>query len=199
MDRPASGYPAADPLRGCPARPPISGYPAGAPAAGTQAGLSPEEKRARLAELLRRKAAAAERPGGNGRPVPAAPLPLRPAPRDEPLPLSLGQETLWFLDQLEPGNTTYNCPAVVRFTGPLDPEAVRRAFEVIVHRHEALRSTFHARGEARVVEILPPAPLPMEFHDLRDLPVDQREARVRELSDLEGRKPFDLAHGPMLR
>src|SRR5439155_5251696 len=162
--------------------------------------LSPEEKRALLAELLRRKAArhsASGSPAAGPEDPPAAPL--TPAPRDEPFPLSSGQETLWFLDQLEPGNTTYNCPAVVRVTGPLDPETVRRAFEAIVRRHEALRSTFHARGEQRVVEILPPAPLPMDVTDLSGLPAEEREAKARELSDLEGRKSFDLARGPMLR
>src|SRR5204862_6983578 len=34
--------------------------------------------------------------------------PLRPVPRDVHLPMSYGQETLWFLDQLEPGNSTYH-------------------------------------------------------------------------------------------
>src|SRR4051812_39371846 len=165
--------------------------------------LTPEEKRAMLAELLRRKAAEHGPPdlhrNGHAELRPASEWPLTPAPRDEPLPLSLGQETLWFLDQLEPGNTTYNCPAVVRMTGPLDPEAVRRAFEAIVHRHEALRSTFQLRGEQRIVDVLPPTPLPMEVIDLSHLPADQREQRARELSDQEGRRSFDLARGPMLR
>jgi amino acid adenylation domain-containing protein/thioester reductase-like protein len=162
--------------------------------------LSPAEKRALLADLLKKKAAA------NGRVSPSDVLverndfpPLSPAPRDEALPPSLGQETLWFLDQLEPGNTTYNCPAVVRVAGPLDPEIARRAFEAIVHRHESLRSTFHARGEARVVEVRPPASLPLELIDLSELPSTERETQARRLSDLEGRKPFDLACGPMLR
>jgi amino acid adenylation domain-containing protein/thioester reductase-like protein len=171
--------------------------------APARAQLSPEEKRALLADLLRRKATAngTAKPSTNGDESKAGTdlPPLTPAPRDEPLPLSPGQETLWFLDQLEPGNTTYNCPAVVRVTGPLDPEIVRRAFEAIVHRHESLRSTFHARGEARVVEVLPPAPLPMEVVDLSHLPPDEREAKARDLADHEGRKSFDLAHGPMLR
>ena len=179
MERPASGCPAA------------------------LAQLSPEEKRALLADLLRRKAAANSRNGstnGNGHMPSAAVIPpLMPAPRGEPLPLSPGQETLWFLDQLEPGNTTYNCAAVVRMTGPLDPEIVRRAFEAIVHRHESLRSTFHARGEARLVEVLPRAPLPLEFTDLSALPPEEREAKARDLSDREGRKSFDLTRGPMLR
>src|SRR5215213_11393246 len=90
--------------------------------------LSAEAKRALLADLLRRKAGAkAPTAPATNRPDRLAGRPLSPVPRDQPLPLSLGQETLWFLDQLEPGNTTYNCPAVVRMTGPLDPEAVRRA------------------------------------------------------------------------
>jgi amino acid adenylation domain-containing protein/thioester reductase-like protein len=162
--------------------------------------LSAEEKRALLADLLRRKAEAKARAASTASVEDRlAAVSLSPAPRDRPLPLSLGQETLWFLDQLEPGNTTYNCPAVVRMTGPLDPEAVRRAFEAIVHRHEALRSTFHARGEQRVVEVLPPAPLPMDVIDISHLPPEEREERARELSDQEGRKSFDLAHGPMLR
>jgi amino acid adenylation domain-containing protein len=162
------------------------------------ANMSPEKKRALLADLLKRKAAA-NGMSKNGDAAPAAVPPIAPADRDEPLPLSFGQETLWFLDQLEPGNTTYNCPAVVRITGPLDPENVRRAFEVIVHRHESLRSTFHGRGDSRVVEVLPQAPFPLELIDISDLPPDERDARAREIADREGRKSFDLATGPLLR
>jgi amino acid adenylation domain-containing protein len=160
--------------------------------------MSPEQKRALLADLLKRKAAA-NGASKNGDTIPTGLPPIITANREEPLALSSGQETLWFLDQLEPGNTTYNCPAVVRITGPLDPENLRRAFEVIVNRHESLRSTFHGRGDARVVEVLPPAPFSLELIDLSDLPPEERENRARELADREGRKPFDLATGPLLR
>src|SRR5947209_14394556 len=97
------------------------------------ANMSPEQKRALLADLLKKKAAtAANGASRNGDSSFLNIPPITPADRDQPLPLSPGQETLWFLDQLEPGNTTYNCPAVVRISGPLDSEIVRRAFEVIV-------------------------------------------------------------------
>ena len=50
--------------------------------------------------------------------------PITPASRDGELPLSFAQERLWFLDQLDPGNTSYNMPSAVRLRGPLDVEAL---------------------------------------------------------------------------
>lgn len=125
--------------------------------------------------------------------------PLKPAPRDAALPMSYGQETLWFLDQLSPGNTTYNVPAAVRMAGPLNFEALRGAFEAIVHRHESLRSTFTLDGEQRVVRIVEPQPLPLEVVDLREMPAAEREAKAKELTETEASKPFNLASGPLLR
>src|SRR5262249_8571433 len=94
---------------------------------------------------------------------------------------------------------TYNVPAAVRVTGPLDAEAVRRAFEAIVHRHEALRSTFATDDGRRVVRVLPPAPLPMAVIDLRHLPREGREAEAKAHARREAATPFALARGPLLR
>ncbi|HEX9942995.1 MAG TPA: amino acid adenylation domain-containing protein, partial [Thermoanaerobaculia bacterium] len=63
-----------------------------------------------------------------------APPPLLPTPREGGLPLSFGQERLWFLDRLDPGSPVYNLPAAVRLSGPLNPEALRAAIEGIAAR-----------------------------------------------------------------
>ena len=55
-----------------------------------------------------------------------AELPLRAMDRDGPLPLSSGQERLWFLDRLEPGSLAYNVPATVRLRGSLRPDVLER-------------------------------------------------------------------------
>jgi len=140
---------------------------------------------------------------GSRSPAPAVPsladAPLRHVPRDEPLPMSFGQETLWFLDQLEPGNSSYNCPAAVHMRGPLDLGALRRAFELIVHRHESLRSTFRIVGERRVVIVIPPSDLQLNVSDLRGLPTKDRERQADALIDAEAARPFDLTRGPLLR
>ncbi len=58
------------------------------------------------------------------------------------LPLSFSQQRLWFLEQMEPELTAYNMPYAWMLRGPLDPEALRRALEEVVRRHEPLRTSF---------------------------------------------------------
>src|SRR5207244_10153663 len=57
-------------------------------------------------------------------------------------PLSFSQARLWILDRLQPGNPTYNVPAATRLQGVIDIDALQRAVNEIVRRHEALRTTF---------------------------------------------------------
>nr|WP_277991511.1 non-ribosomal peptide synthetase [Corallococcus macrosporus] len=123
--------------------------------------------------------------------------PLLPAPRDAALPLSFAQQRLWFLDQLQPGSPAYNIPVALQAHGPLDSDALRRAFESLVHRHESLRTTFLPLDGAPVQRIHPPAPFSLGFSDLSALASPDAEARA--LASREALRPFDLAHGPLLR
>ena len=79
--------------------------------------------------------------------------PIVPVPRDGELPLSFAQQRLWFIDQLEPGNSVYNFPAAVRLKGPLNMLALEQSLNEIVKRHEALRTTF-AIVDGRPVQII---------------------------------------------
>jgi acyl carrier protein len=128
----------------------------------------------------------------------AAP-PIEPVPRDRPLPLSFAQLRLWFLDQLEPGNLFYNMPMAVRMAGRLDVDALERALNEIIRRHEVLRTTFADEGGEPYQVIHPEMRLEVPVEDLRHLPEAEREARALELARAEVRKPFDLARGPLLR
>src|SRR5262249_51240644 len=57
-------------------------------------------------------------------------------------PASFAQGRIWFLEQLEGQLVAYNMPVAWRLRGPLNAEALRRALEAIVRRHEPLRTTF---------------------------------------------------------
>ena len=62
--------------------------------------------------------------------------------RDEPLALSYAQQRLWFLAQMEGAGQTYHIRLGLRLNGQLNLEALRRALDRVVARHEALRATF---------------------------------------------------------
>ncbi|HEX6039303.1 MAG TPA: amino acid adenylation domain-containing protein [Longimicrobium sp.] len=123
---------------------------------------------------------------------------IEPADRGEPLPLSFAQERMWFLDRLLPGSAVYAMPLHVRLTGALDVEALRRALEDLVHRHEALRTVFPARGGRAVQVVTPPARFDLPLRDLSDLGAGA-EAEAERLADEEARAPWDLAAGPLVR
>ncbi|MEV1179173.1 amino acid adenylation domain-containing protein, partial [Nonomuraea sp. NPDC049784] len=123
--------------------------------------------------------------------------PIVPVPRDRPLPLSFGQQRLWFLDQLEPGSAEYNIPVALRLTGELDVNALRAALDAVVERHEVLRTRLvTVDGVARQV-IDPPTGSGLQIVDLGDEP--DPAGRARAIVAAEAVTPFDLAAGPLLR
>src|SRR5512145_1947941 len=107
------------------------------------AALSPE-KRALLERRLQQKEQAQVRPV------------IMPIARSaSTFPLSFAQERLWFLDQLSPGSPLYNVPTALRYTGPLNEQAIVHALTEIVRRHESLRTVFAVEGERPVQRINP--------------------------------------------
>ncbi len=128
-----------------------------------------------------------------------ATLPILPVPRAGDLPLSFAQQRLWFIDQLDPGNSAYNFPAALRLVGPLDLAALKDSVNEIVGRHEALRTTFALVDGAPVQVIAPFLKLALPVVDLQSLPETEREAEMQRLATAEARRPFDLAQGPLLR
>ena len=125
--------------------------------------------------------------------------PLLPAERPAEIPLSFAQQSLWFLDQLSPGQATFNMPVAVRVSGPLDLVAFERSLAEMVRRHEVLRTSF-ASVEGRPVQVVAETVvLPLIVADLRGLDAAQRESEVRRLAAEEARRPFDLARGPLVR
>src|SRR6185295_1814868 len=125
--------------------------------------------------------------------------PLAAGPRPEVLPLSFAQERLWFLDRLDPGSATYNVGLRLAFAGPLDVPLFAAAVAAIAARHEPLRTRFPERNGEPCQEILPAAPLPLPAIDFAGLPVPRRGREAERVARGAGRRPFDLARGPVLR
>jgi amino acid adenylation domain-containing protein len=126
--------------------------------------------------------------------------PMAPTLREGAIPLSFSQTRLWFLNELQPGSPAYNIPGGVRLRGPLDARALERALMAVQQRHEALRTTFRADGQAPRQVISPVAQGSLAQIDLRGLAsAAERTEALHWLARREALRPFDLAVGPLLR
>jgi len=112
---------------------------------------------------------------------------------------SFGQQRLWFLDQLEPGTAAYNLPRAFRISGPLDVVVLEQALQTVVARHSSLRTVFESvNGECRQV-VLSSIDVEIPAIDLSNTPELQREAEALRVISEEGKRPFDLRNGALLR
>ncbi|HSV66607.1 MAG TPA: amino acid adenylation domain-containing protein [Mycobacteriales bacterium] len=114
------------------------------------------------------------------------------AVRGSALPLSFGQQRLWFLNELGPGGVEYNTGVGFRIRGPLDVTALTVALNSLVERHESVRTTFHTIDGRGAQVINPPYVVPLDIRAVSEPDVE------RVLLD-EAARPFDLRHGPLLR
>ncbi len=138
--------------------------------------ILPGDKRALLAKLLQEK-----------------------AQRPKTSPLSFGQERLWFLDRLAPGNPAYNLFTSVVLSGPLNIDALERALNEILRRHDVLRASFPAVDGKPVQVTAPSLHIKPWVIDISHMPEAERENEAQRLAFDEAHLPFDLAHGPMVR
>ncbi|WP_433682774.1 amino acid adenylation domain-containing protein [Nocardia sp. CA-119907] len=85
-------------------------------------------------------------------------VPLLPGVHPDPVPLSLAQQRMWFLNRFEPDSAAYNIPVMLRLSGRLDTEALAAALADVVGRHEVLRTIYpETSGEPRQVVLDEPA------------------------------------------
>nr|WP_296780765.1 non-ribosomal peptide synthetase [Rhodococcus sp. (in: high G+C Gram-positive bacteria)] len=70
-----------------------------------------------------------------------APVTAR-ADRTSPIPLSLAQQRMWFLNRLDPDSSAHNVPVTIRLTGELDVAAFAEAFLDVTARHDILRTVY---------------------------------------------------------
>lgn len=104
-----------------------------------------------------------------------------------PVEQSFAQGRLWFLEQLYPGLTWYIMSSAMRLRGPLQLDALDKAFLSLITRHETLRTTFSTRHGVSLQHI----------HDVRHTPLEPidlspNEVSIKDVLGKEESTPFDL-------
>ena len=135
--------------------------------------LSPSEKRALLAQLLRKKVSGSK----------------------SFCPLSDNQQGIWFLCQFAPESSIYNVSFAARIRSDVDIPALRRAFQALVDRHPSLRTTIAVHSGKPVQQIHEHQSVHFEEIDASAWRGDQLQTRLVE----ETQRRFDLERGPVMR
>ncbi|MFE2866962.1 amino acid adenylation domain-containing protein [Embleya sp. NPDC059259] len=158
------------------------------PAPPTRPGGLSAAKRALLEQRLRRSAT-------------AAPPSIPRLPEGAEVPLSFAQIPLWFMENLTPGTAAYTIPLALRLRGRLDEDALERALQALLTRHDSLRTTFGTSADGRpVATVHPPMPLTVTRHTPdADLDAEARERWAAALVGAESARPFHLEVPPLVR
>ena len=124
-------------------------------------------------------------------------IPLRD--RSRPYRLSPLQERIWFMERLSPGQPVYNEVEAVRFRGELNVEALERALNTVIARHETLRTTIHAIDGLAMAKVRESYLLHLKMIDLTGWSDAEREAELERLQISEPRIPYHLEDEPAIR
>lgn len=111
------------------------------------------------------------------------------------LPLSHGQKGLWAIQQLAPHSSAYHLSLAFQLHGCLDIQLLQDVLQLLVGRHQALRTHFCHQGND----------LQQQVQGYQRVTIEQVEAlgwgSVELQTQLQAyhRRPFDLEQGPLLR
>nr|WP_229675792.1 non-ribosomal peptide synthase/polyketide synthase [Hoyosella rhizosphaerae] len=129
--------------------------------------------------------------GGSGRTRPR----ITSIERPEVVPVSLAQQRMWFINQLDKHSAAYNSPLPVRLTGKVDDRALELALRDVVERHETLRTVYPESADGPIQVVM----------SADDVKIDLTPVQVDDESDMQARaaafafEGFDVAADIPLR
>lgn len=124
--------------------------------------------------------------------------PLIPIHRDQPIPLSLSQQGLWEVLELNPNSCNHNCCFTLRLKGSISLKVLEQSINEIIRRHEILRTTFTVVDDEPVQIVTPFLTLPINIVNLQNLSQPERDDQVQRIFEQKARYDFNLAIGPLM-
>ncbi|MFL6139717.1 MAG: amino acid adenylation domain-containing protein [Frankiaceae bacterium] len=103
------------------------------------------------------------------------------------VPASYAQERVWFTAQLSAGRPLFNVMDGIALPAGADAGVARAALELVVARHETLRTALRLADGQLLQDVHPTVPVELAVTDLGDLPEAERQRRRAEvIAELTG-------------
>lgn len=116
----------------------------------------------------------------------------------EVFPLSFAQTRFVQLERERPGGG-FNQGGVYTFSGPLDPDLLRRTLEEVVRRQGALRTVITTVNGKLAQVVRPSMPVEIATADIRHLPEEERDPELWRIARRDAAKAMELERGPLFR
>lgn len=128
----------------------------------------------------------------------------RPAANEAPAnafiaPASLAQSRYWHAIERDPTISSLNVSMQWRLDGDIRDETVEQAFQLLVERHETLRTAFGESDGVVEQKICDDVPFKLSVIDLTRLPAGRRESEATAIGAREALRLFNLRSPPLLR
>ncbi len=117
---------------------------------------------------------------------------IEPVEEKEYYEMSSAQKRLYTLQQLELNSISYNMPRVLKLEGELDVERLKEAFNKLMHRHEALRTSFEVVEDGLVQKVHKRVEFEIEEYKVK------KDNKIEDIVKSFIRT-FDLSKAPLLR
>lgn len=114
-------------------------------------------------------------------------------------PTTFSQQRLWFLDQLIGNSSHYNMPGAIHFVGALDIDALVKAYNTVIERHDSLRTCFYCEGSEPYQVIRSHNQVDINIIDFSHLTNHEKKIEVDDFDKKEVAKPFDLSKDLLIR
>ncbi len=108
------------------------------------------------------------------------------------VPATASQRALWFIQQANPAQQAYEMPAAVAVRGPLDIDRLTHAIELVIARHDALRTTLFDDGDTLWQIVHAPCAFDLEITDHTRAALQQDVQRWLA-------QTMDLINGPLFQ
>lgn len=112
-------------------------------------------------------------------------------------PASPGQMRLWFLENFEPENRAYNLPFDYHIKGELDESILEKTIDLLIKRHESLRTIIQSSGGEPFQKVLEHIPFHLKVENLEHLTNEDKDALTAQYSKENEMHIFDLGKGPL--
>ncbi|MCP4157509.1 MAG: AMP-binding protein, partial [bacterium] len=131
--------------------------------------------------------------------VKTAELPVKAVEIREYYPLSYNQQRMVILYEMQPESSAYNIPGYIDLEHQVEPKDTAKALEVLISRHESLRTLFKKVEDHPRQFIVETVKNPLETIDVSALETTKKKRTLETIYNETASKPFELTKPPLLR